>query len=388
MRTVGIDARLRPGLSGGLEQFIVGLAHGLSGLTDGPERYRFLCLPGGEGWLLPYLSGPCELAERRAVAVPASETPRLSGLPHSDGTFESLDAGIVHFPRQDAFVTELPSIFQPWDLQHLHHPKFFDPDAVAKRELRYRAFCARASSVVVASRWGKRDLVEQYGLNPARVAVIPVPAPTSAYPQDLETAPAVDLPDRFVLYPAQTWEHKNHVRLLEALAWLRDDRGLVVDLVCTGRQNEHFPVIAGAVERLALAGQVWFLGFIGTDEMQHVYRKARAMVFPSLFEGWGLPVMEAMSMGLPLACSRVTSLPDMVGDAALLFDPTNVHDIASALERLWTDADLRHRLAERGTQRASGLTWEKTARTYRALYRSTAGWPLEPSDLEALARIS
>lgn len=372
-RVVGIDARVRPGLSGGLEQFIVGLAHGLSGLIDGAERYLFLCRPGEDAWLRPYIGGSCEIVEGQG-------TEGLSGgLPSSDGTLEALGAHLIHFARQDAFATEVPSIYQPWDLQHLHLPSFFEPDAIFARERRYRAFCSRARHVVVASSWGKADLVEQYGLQPDRISVIPVPAPTSAYTaltaeREAEIARALALPPRFAVYPAQTWQHKNHLRLLDALAWLRDERGLRVDLVCTGRTNEHFPAIERAIERLALGDQVRFLGFIGTEEMQAVYRNARALVFPSLFEGWGLPVAEAMSIGRPIACSRVTSLPDMVGDAAILFDPTDARDIAESIAQVWTDEDLRHRLTNRGLGRASGLTWSGTALAYRALYRATAGW--------------
>lgn len=348
----------------------MGLAHGLSGLADGPERYVFLCRPGETEWLRQYVSGPCSIIQGFGTSGPRD------GLPVSDGTLESLGAGLIHFTRQDAFLTQLPSIYQPWDLQHLHLPSFFEPDAIASRERRYRAFCSQARNVVVASSWGKADLVEQYGLAPDRITVIGVPAPTLAYappPSDGEVGP--ELPHRFILYPAQTWRHKNHLRLLEALARLRDQHGLEIDLVCTGTTNEHFAVIQATIDRLGLRERVHFLGFISTDAMQAVYRRATALVFPSLFEGWGLPVIEAVSIGLPVACSRVTSLPEVVDDAALLFDPTDVAEIASAIERLWTDADLRDSLASRGRVRAAALTWDGTARAYRSLYRATAGWP-------------
>src|SRR5690606_14551782 len=127
--------------------------------------------------------------------------------------------------------------------------------AVAEREVRYRFFCARARVVVVPSLWGKRDLTQHYDLDPGQVGVIPVPAPTAAYAATPSAAAAgrarrQALPEAYVLYPAQTWEHKNHIRLVEALARLRKERGLVINLVCTGRKNDHFPAIAAAIEQL------------------------------------------------------------------------------------------------------------------------------------------
>ena len=412
---VGIDARLRSGESGGVEQFIIGLASGLSRLTDGPERYVFLCEDGDADWLRPHLGGPCELAfplggrprppgpmarlRHRAVTVaPWLRGARfrfrrlvgwtLSPLASSDGTLEAAGAQVIHFPMQSAFLTERPSIYQPWDLQHLHLPDFFTPEVIAIREQAYRTFCARAERVVVATRWAKRDLAERYGLDPQKIAVVPVPPPFSAYPAVAESALTSpwrrSLPERFLLYPAQTWKHKNHLRLLQALALLRDERGIEISLVCSGARNDHFRAISREIRRLRLDRQVRFVGFVSAEELQVLYRTSRALIFPSLFEGWGLPVVEAFSAGLPVACARVTSLPDLVGDAALLFDPNQVTDMAEAIRRIWTDEPLRRHLAQAGRARVRDLDWTHTGRVFRALYRNLAH-RTRSGDLELLA---
>jgi glycosyltransferase involved in cell wall biosynthesis len=414
---VGVDARLRSGQPGGVEQFIIGLTSGLSRLADGEERYVFLALPGEDAWLTPYLEGPCTLAARprqiqarqwltgtlprRAVEV-APWLLRARGvvrnvagtavrrLPSSDGTLESVGSALIHFPLQSAFLTPVPSIYQPWDLQHLHLPHFFSSDVYAARERSYREFCRRAELVVVASNWAKSDLMERYGLPAEKIAVIPVPPPLAAYGRLSEaevsqTVARLGLPDPFLFYPAQTWMHKNHMRLLQALAIARERYGAEIPLVCSGRQNGHFRRIEKEVERLQLGRQVRFLGFVTQDEVQAIYRRSRGLIFPSLFEGWGLPVVEAFSVALPVACARVTSLPELVGDAALVFDPEDPSDIADAMWRLWIDEPLRKGLAARGLEKAGSLDWLATARTYRAHYRRIAGQPMLDDDLELVA---
>lgn len=414
---VGIDARLRSGQPGGVEQFTIGLASGLSRLEDGPEQYLFLTLPGEDAWLSRHLHGPCKLASRprrmrtrqwitgtlprRAVefapwllrirgivrtVIPSA----LQRLPTSDGTLESAGAGVLHFPQQSAFLTPVPSIYQPWDLQHLHLPDFFPSDVHAARERSYKEYCRQAGLVVVASHWAKSDLMKHYGLRAEKIAVIPVPPPLAAY-EPLSDSKVSDivgrlgLPDRFLFYPAQTWEHKNHLRLLEALAITRTRYRADILVVCSGRQNDHFREIEKEVNRLGLERQVRFLGFVSQDEVQAIYRRSHGLIFPSLFEGWGLPVVEAFFVGLPVACARVTSLPELVGDAALLFDPREPSGIADAMWRLWTEDPLRQKLAERGVDRVKGLDWPYTARIYRAQYRRLARQPMHSDDLELVS---
>jgi glycosyltransferase involved in cell wall biosynthesis len=410
---IGVDARLADGRSGGIQQFVIGLASGLSRLRDGDEEYVFLAYREDGGWLEPYVRGPSRIlwlqsaapgtspsrAQRlrlalgeRAPAVRAlwrTVRPRLAPqvveVPASDGTIEEAGIDLMHFTFQAAFTTSLPSVYQPWDLQHVHLPEFFSEADRRWRDVTYKAFCEQARLVVVASSWTKQDLVDRYGIDARKIAVVGVPAVTSAYetpaPEALEQVRhAFSLPPRFIYFPAQTWAHKNHLRLLAALRMLRDERGMDVRLVCTGAQNAHFRRIQAEVRRLGLHRNVQFIGFVDPVQVRALYVLARAMVFPSLFEGWGLPVLEAFEAGLPVACSTVTSLPDLAGDAALLFDPTDVTAIAESVARLWSDDALCRTLASRGQAVAARYTWDRTARTFRALYRLVGGRPLAEED--------
>lgn len=413
--SVCIDARLLSGTLGGVEQFVIGLAHGLSQLGEGDEEYLLLALPGADDWLKPYVGGACRIihgtgatrspAWSRRLNVPPSVravarkvlSPVIDrraadelSLPHSDGTAERAGATLMHFPTQGAFLTDLPSVYHPWDLQHLHLPQFFTPEAIRARERSYRAYCDQASMVAVASSWHARDLMCHYGLPTEKVRVVPAAPVLSAYEpptdEDLRTARAkFSLPPDFIFYPAQTWAHKNHLALLDALALLRDREGLTVPLVSSGKLNEFYPRIEERARELGLAEQIKFLGFVSTTELQSLYRLCRLVVFPTKFEGFGMPLMEAFLAGAPVASSNVTSLPEQAGDAALIFDPDRHEEIAAAVSRLWTDDALRHTLAGRGRARVSLFTYERTSRLFRAHYRRLAGRALNEEDRALLA---
>ena len=191
------------------------------------------------------------------------------------------------------------------------------------------------------------------------------------------------LPDAFLLYPAQTWPHKNHLRLLEALALVRDRFGLRVDLVCSGTLTDHFELLTRRVQELRLGEQVKFLGYVSQSDLRVLYRTARFLIMPSLFEGYGFPIVEAFHEGLPVASSGVTSLPELVGDAGLIFDPTSLEGLADAIRTVWSDASLRANLVQRGYSRLHSFA-QSSARTYRALYRRLAGRQLTTEDKELL----
>jgi glycosyltransferase involved in cell wall biosynthesis len=291
---------------------------------------------------------------------------------------------VMHFVRQQAFTTEVPSIYQPHDLAHLWRPDLFDEATRAARELQYRAFCEQASLVVAMTEWGRRDLQDRYGLPGAKLAVVPWAPVLDAYTaHDRPDPPALrrahGLPERFLLYPAQTWPHKNHLGLIEALAGLRG-RGVVVPLVLTGSSTDHEQAVREAIGHLDMADQVHVLGFVEPGELLALYDLCDAVVFPSRFEGWGMPVVEAMRAGAAVACSTATCLPDIVGDAALLFDPDDPAAIAAGVQQVWEDHGLREDLAQRGRRRVADLTWDRVARRFRAYYRRVGNRPLTPED--------
>jgi glycosyltransferase involved in cell wall biosynthesis len=308
----------------------------------------------------------------------------------SDGTVERAGVDLIHFPIQDAFVTEVPSIYQPHDLLHVHHPDFFSAWGWERRERIYRTHCERARMVQAMTSWGRRDLMEHYGLPEAKVQVVPWGSVLWEYPKpsgpDLDALRTrLSLPDGFLLYPAQTWPHKNHEALLDALALIREREGVTIPLICPGKRNRHFGRIEARMRELGLEATTRFPGFVSPLELRGLYELATALVFPSRFEGWGLPVCEAFSAGLPVAASSASSLPDLVGEAGLLFDPEQPERIAESILRLWRDPVLRETLIERGRERGSQFSFDDTARLFRAHYRRLAERALSDEDRNLLA---
>ncbi len=413
---VVINAQVQVGRGGGVEQFVIGLVASLGRLTDGPEEYIVAVPPDHPDWLQPYLGA------NQRVAIPPVATSRFGPLkrvlgplgrptaaiwhnveagfarrfreppepePNPGSFLESLRGDMVHFPHQGFVPVRLPTVFNPHDLQHRHLPQFFSSAQIAARDDVFRAGCGHATAVVAESQWTKRDIVNQLGTNPSKVFVIALASPTEFIGQADSASASLrrkfDLPEMFALYPAQTWRHKNHLGLLRAVRLLQETHGLTLHVVCTGRQNEFWPEIKRTLRRAHLGDQVHFLGFIAPDELRTLYRLARFLIYPSLFEGGGIPVVEAFSEGLPVACSAVTAIPEYAGDAALLFDPSSPASMADAMWRLATDDALHEALRRKGLDRARQFRWKDAAKIYRALYRSVTGRTLSEEDTLRLA---
>jgi len=321
------------------------------------------------------------------VVSPESDSPRFAAAARGS-FFQRLGCDVVHFPFQTFESCGLPSIFNPHDLQHLHLPEFFTAKELSDRGRFYPAACRAAHTVVVASQFVKHDLVERFGVESQKVQVIPwapPPLPKLLKETDDREVRAVrqkyELGDGpFALYPANTWEHKNHLRLLEAVALLRAQHGLNLRVVCTGFRTDFWAIIEVKLNESGLTDVVKFPGLVPIDDLNTLYRASQFVFVPTLFEAASAPVFEAWQHGVPVSCSRVTSLSEQVADAALLFDPLSVNEIAASLQRLTADFNLREDLRKRGTRRLKDFSLERTAKAYRAVYRRAAGQSLAEED--------
>jgi len=237
---------------------------------------------------------------------------------------------------------------------------------------------ARASRRVIAiSTATKQDVVRHIGVDPARIDVVPqgVTLPSNDLPATPDAAlrERLGLGDRpLLLSLAAKRPHKNVEGLIDALARIAPERRPV--LVVPGYRTEHEASLRLRAAALAVGDLVRFPGWLPQEDVEGLWRACVAHVLPSFYEGFGLPVLEAMARGVPGACSDRASMPEVAGDAALLFDPDDAAAIATAIERLLTDARLRARLREAGLERAARFTWERTARETAASYeRALAG---------------
>jgi glycosyltransferase involved in cell wall biosynthesis len=398
--TVAIDARAKLGVDGGVDQVLTGLLSGISQLGDGNEAYILLAYPESSDWLEGFVGPRCRIEvvsgrATRLIAKGRTAFRRVAGLqppppPESDGTIERLRADVIHFPKQRAFLTSVPSIYLPHDLQHRHHPEFFTSRAIDQRERLYSTFCRRAALVTVMTEGTRADVAEAYGIDPARIAILSWPpafvGTPRLRPEEVERLRAtMSLPARYAFFPAQTWPHKNHATLFEAIAALRKE-GIEVPLVLSGRETAEARKLRRLAARLEIEHQLRWLGYVEAPEIEAVYRSAACVVYPSKFEGWGMPVLEALYFRVPLICSRFGHLPELVGDAALLVDPNDPRELAGAIRSVWCDEHIATDLASRAATRTWEEDWIDVARNFRAQYRYVGGGHLCPDDIQMLRR--
>jgi glycosyltransferase involved in cell wall biosynthesis len=175
------------------------------------------------------------------------------------------------------------------------------------------------------------------------------------------------LPERYVLFVGTIEPRKNLTRLLHAFEALHAD-GLCDALVIVGKRGWLYGDFFAELERSSVRDAVLYPGYVPDESLPAIYAGARILAFPSLYEGFGLPALEAMACGTPVACSGTSALPEVVGDAALTFDPTSQDAIIEALRQLLRDADLRGELVQRGFERAARFSWDRVAAETQAVY--------------------
>lgn len=232
-----------------------------------------------------------------------------------------------------------------------------------------------AARIIAVSETSKRDLVRVLGVPEEKVSVIYEAAAPSFGLRPAATVAAVlrrrSLDQPYILYVGTIEPRKNLVRLVRAIAHLRAE-GRRERLVLVGALGWDYAPLFGEIERLGLRDAVVYLGFVEQDELVALYNGAAVFVFPSLYEGFGLPPLEAMACGTPVVTSATSACGETAGDAALLVDPTDERAIAAALRQVLTDKELAADLRDRGRARAAQFSWERAARQTLAVYEAVA----------------
>lgn len=266
------------------------------------------------------------------------------------------DANVVHYP----FTVAVPPppkgagfVQTLFDVQHLDLPELFTAAELAFRRRYYEGVADRADAVITISEFAREQIVHHLSIAPERIHV----APLGVNADDFE--PYRGDRERFVLYPARGWPHKNHARLIEAMALVREQHPDLT-LVLTGGNLDGLGALPEWVDRK---------GLVSLDELRALYRSAAVMVFPSLYEGFGLPPLEAMASGCPVAAADSGSLPEVVGDAAVLFDAKNVESIADGIGRA---LGLGYANYDLGIAQAKSFTWQRCADVHFDVYEASA----------------
>jgi glycosyltransferase involved in cell wall biosynthesis len=232
----------------------------------------------------------------------------------------------------------------------------------------------RADRVITPSETARDDVVRTLGLEPGRVRAVPHGAPEG---RTVEPTPEAELrarlelgSTRVVLSVAQLRPYKNLAALVRALAALEADD---VALVLCGSPSDHSAELQALADRLGVGDRLRVTGWVSDADLEGLYEMAACVALPSLSEGFGLPVLEAMARGVPVACSDASALKEVAGDSARLFDPHDPEEVAAAIASLLDDRRLAEELVRRGRERAAGFTWERAARETVAVYREALG---------------
>jgi glycosyltransferase involved in cell wall biosynthesis len=384
-----LDARTATDHFPGIGRYVVNLARALSQLSPGPD--------------LSLLYNPSARATR--LALPALSRIACTASPFSlrqqwlvPALLRRAQATLYHSSYYlMPYWTGVPTVLTCHDLIPLVSADHFGAAQQARGAERARRAVYRltnvlalraAHAIVAVSQATKADLLHYFHLDSRRIVVIPEAAETHFTPQPGERIAAVRqkyaLPDQYVLYFGSNKPHKNLVRLIKAwqISAFRPPPTRVAGsgraisgfkLVIAGHWDSRYPEIKQHVETAGLKDHVIFAGPVAEEDLPALYSGATLFVFPSLYEGFGLPVLEAMSCGTPVVCSNVSSLPEVAGDAARLADPLDVDDLAATISQALASEELRQAMLRRGMEQAAKFSWEQTARETLAVYNQAIG---------------
>jgi len=336
---------------------------------ESPEHYVLICQPRDEAFVRalgprfePLVDRSANYSIREQFSVPIDlrrARVQLFHAPHY--VISPLTAGRVVVTIHDCI--------------HLRFPQYLPNRAAHAYARTFMALSARRASRVITVSQASKDDIQHYLHAPAdKIDVIHngldsrfLMAPDEAHVARVRDRFMLNAP--FVLYAGNIKPHKNVDRLIEAFALMRKSGHEDVTLLIIGDEVSKFPGLRRLVHRHHLHQQVRFLGFVPDETLAALYHLARVFVFPSLYEGFGFPPLEAMASGTAVITSNVSSLPEVVGDAALLIDPLDPAALAAAMSRVLGDDRLRADLVRRGHERVKAFSWARAADATRSVYR-------------------
>lgn len=370
MKKVGINlCWLVPGRVGGSETYVTRLLHGLAERSSDLD-YTLFALP-------QFADAHPELAKTFKMAYAPARGRTKSWRVAGENSWLALQSKIRkidlihHAGGTVPLVRTSRPILTIHDLQYLYYPEYFSKAKLTWLKLNVPRSAEQARLVLTPSEFSRRTVIERLNIDPTIVWVVPHGiSPREGRGQPRAVRDLYDLPDRFFLYPAITYPHKNHLVLLEAFARLADDHP-DVGLVLTGGRGSMETRIASAVRDLGIEKNVKRLGYVPARDLDAIYNEAVALTFPSRFEGFGAPILEAMSRECAVIAADATAIPEVVSDAGRLVSPDNAEDWANAMVEILENGEERARLAKAGCDRAAEFTWGRAADVQEDAYRHT-----------------
>jgi len=300
---------------------------------------------------------------------------------------------LVHVQYTAPLGCPVPIVVSVHDVSFLEHPEYFTWARATQLRLTVRRTVQAAAKVVTPSEFSRRTIAAAYDLDDAKVTVVPIGVSSAFRPIARESAAAwvasrFRIAGPFVLTVGDLQPRKNQIGLIRAFEEVvRAHPRLPHKLVIVGQDTWYSDHVLAAAKKSGVSARIHFTGFVKDDELLQLYGASDLFVFPSFYEGFGLPILEAMACSRAVACSNTSAMPEVANAAALLFDPNSTEEIARAMRDLLLDGELRARLERLGQQRASLFTWERTAEKTLDVYYAVAGGekPLRVRETEPLS---
>jgi glycosyltransferase involved in cell wall biosynthesis len=368
---IGIDTHAAEQGGSGNCTYIRGLVRGLARLHDDAE-YVLYAIDPGHPFYAELRGHPRFTIRRLWPRQPVARIPLSLAL----GSFrDRLD--VLHVQYVGPPVHRGALVVTIHDLAFLAIPQSFPRLQALRLRWQVRANARRAARVITVSEYSRRDLVEAYGISDDRLVVIHhAPDPSFVPVRDRAVIDALrrtlGIAHRYVLCVGRLNPRKNLLGVLRAFERVRPQLAEPTQLVIAGTRDHQADRLDQAIAASPCRADVLRVGYVPDETLPALYSGAALFVYPSFFEGFGFPPLEAMACGVPVVCSWVTSLPEVVGEAVLLVDPSSVEDIATGMRRVLTDPALRAALVAKGLRRAAEFTWDRTAERTREVYGQAA----------------
>jgi glycosyltransferase involved in cell wall biosynthesis len=258
--------------------------------------------------------------------------------------------------------TTIPTIVSVMDVSYLNFPDTFKKRDLLKLTKWTEYSVKRAKKIITISKSSKNDIIKHYKVPEEKTKVVYLGLKKLNMDSSQKDLASFGVHKKFILFVGTLQPRKNISRLIEAFSLLPQKLKAEYQLVVIGKKGWLYEEILKAPEKFRVSNDVLFLDYVKDNDLPEFYKKAQVFVLPSLYEGFGLPVLEAMRYGCPVAVSNVSSLPEAGGEAALYFDPESTTDIKNTIEKILTDSKLREKMREKGREQFKKFTWEKAAK--------------------------
>jgi glycosyltransferase involved in cell wall biosynthesis len=300
---------------------------------------------------------------------------------------------VLHVQYTAPLHTKVPVVVSVHDVSYLESPEFFSTYRSTQLKITVKRTVAKAAHIMTPSEFSRQAVAKWYGLDPDRITVVHNAVDGSFRPVPRENAVGWLLRHKGVAWPyvltvGDLQPRKNHIGLINAFeSVMREHPQLTHRLVITGKDTWFSKDVRAAAQASSVADRIVFTGFVNDEELHHYYSGCEVFVYPSFYEGFGLPILEAMACGRAVACSDTSAMPEVADSAALLFDPSATDQIALAVRDLLIDPQLRARMERLGSQRAALFSWERASRSTLDVYYSVAEGQRRASHVRAAAAV-